>query len=87
MTSFKIEFKRSAEKDLSKLPQQVIERAVSRIKALESNPFPPQSLKLRESERLYRLRVGDYRIIYEVDVEIRVITIHYIRHRREVYRR
>jgi len=38
------------------------------------------------TERLYRVRVGDYRIIYKVDTEAEQITVHYIRHRREVYR-
>jgi mRNA interferase RelE/StbE len=44
-------------------------------------------LKLTGAERLYRIRVGDYRIIYEVNTEARVIIVHYVRYRREAYRR
>ena len=51
------------------------------------DPLPRQSSKLQGAERLYRLRVGDYRIVYEVDTAALQITIHYVRHRREVYRR
>ncbi|MBI5360260.1 MAG: type II toxin-antitoxin system RelE/ParE family toxin [Planctomycetes bacterium] len=53
---------------------------------LKNNPFPIQAIKLSGTDRLYRLKVGDYRIIYEVNIHIRAVTVHYIRHRREVYR-
>jgi len=59
---------------------------MKRIERLKTDPFPRQAIKLTGTERLYRIRVGDYRIIYEVDTEAKRITIHYIRHRREAYR-
>lgn len=49
-------------------------------------PLPVQSIKLSGLENLYRLRIGDYRIIYEVDEADELVTIHYIRHRKDVYR-
>jgi len=54
---------------------------------LADNPFPRQSLKLSGVEVTYRLRVGDYRVIYEVNPEAKTIIIHCVRHRREVYRK
>ncbi len=59
---------------------------MKRIEGLTTDPFPRHAIKLSGTERLYRIRVGDYRIIYKVDTEAEQITIHYIRHRREVYR-
>lgn len=60
---------------------------MARIESLKDEPFPRQAIKLSGAERLYRLRVGEYRIVYEVDIQIKQVTIHYVRHRREVYRR
>ena len=56
------------------------------VERLETNPFPRQAIKLSNAERLYRIRVGDYRIVYEVNTQAKQITIHYVRHRRKVYR-
>jgi mRNA interferase RelE/StbE len=86
MASFRIDFKPSVEKDLRRLPAEIITRSMEKIDHLESEPFPPQSIKVSGSEKLHRLRVGDYRIIYEVDAVEKVITIHYIRPRSIVYR-
>jgi mRNA interferase RelE/StbE len=86
MASFRIDFKQSVEKDLRRLPAEVISRSMEKIDSLGSEPFPPQSIKVSGSEKLYRLRVGDYRIIYEVDAVEKVITIHYIRPRSIAYR-
>ncbi|HLA18588.1 MAG TPA: type II toxin-antitoxin system RelE/ParE family toxin [Dehalococcoidia bacterium] len=86
MASYTIDFKRSAERDLRKLPPSLVPAIVSRTEALATDPFPRQSIKLVSSETTYRLRIGVYRVIYDVDPAARVITVHYIRHRREAYR-
>ncbi|MEW6388523.1 MAG: type II toxin-antitoxin system RelE/ParE family toxin [Thermodesulfobacteriota bacterium] len=86
MDSYKIDFKPSVEKDLRNLSGSTLVRVMKRVEGLKDNPLPPQATKLSRSERLYRLRVGDYRIVYEVDRENEQITIHYIRHRRKIYR-
>ena len=86
MASYKILFRPSVEKDLSKLPGPLARRVAVRIEGLAENPFPPNSIRLSGSEKLYRLRMGDYRIVYEVDSRAHVITVYYVRHRREVYR-
>ncbi len=86
MASYSLNFKPSVEKDLQSIPRAIITRILGRIDRLSAHPNPPQSTKLHGAERLYRLRVGDYRIVYEVDREAEQITVHYVRHRREVYR-
>ncbi len=86
MELYKISFQPSVEKDLRKLSSENCDRIIVRIDELATEPLPVQSLKLKGTEGLYRIRVGDYRIIYEVNVPAKSILIHYVRHRREVYR-
>jgi mRNA interferase RelE/StbE len=84
MGSYSVRLKPSAEKDLRKLPRDVLQRIFQVLEGLTSDPFPHQASKLTGTDRLYRIRVGDYRIVYEADAA--EITVHYIRHRRDVYR-
>ena len=86
MGSYNINFKPSVEKDLRPLSKALVSRVMERIEGLKTDPFPRQAIKLSGTERLCRLRVGDYRIVYEVDTQAKQIMIHYVRHRREVYR-
>jgi mRNA interferase RelE/StbE len=83
----KLEFKRSAERDLRSITPRLIPNILSRIERLADEPYPRQATKLAGTEGLYRLRVGDYRVVYEVDGERQVVSVAYIRHRRDVYRR
>jgi mRNA interferase RelE/StbE len=78
--------KPSVEKDFNKLPSAIGRLIFKRIEQLATQPIPPQSIKLTGGDSYYRIRVGDYRIIYEVDHANRQITVHYVRHRRDVYR-
>ena len=86
MDSYSINFRPSVEKDMRKLPKSLVSRVMKKIEDLGSAPFPHQVVRLSGVERLYRVRVGDYRIIYAVDSQAKQITIHYVRHRSEVYR-
>jgi mRNA interferase RelE/StbE len=86
MTSSNISFKPSVEKDLRQLPKSIVTRAIELIERLKIEPIPHRAIKLSGAERLYRIRVGDYRIVYEVDLKSKQVMIQYIRHRREVYR-
>lgn len=87
MDSYRIEFKPTVEKDLSRLPQAIIVKALERIESLSTNPFPADIKKLKNSKRLYRIRLGDYRIVFEIDSMLSYIIVHYIRHRKDVYRK
>lgn len=86
MASYEIHWKHSAERELRKLDPQEIPRIVQKVESLAQNPFPEGLRKLRGAEREYRIRVGDYRIIYQVDTEARMVIIFHVRHRREAYR-
>lgn len=87
MGLFKIDPKGSLEQDLKRIDKQYIPRILDAIEGLAENPFPVQSKKMKGSESSYRLRVGDYRVIYQVDTENKVVTIYHARHRKEVYKR
>ncbi len=83
---YSVALARSARKELEKLPSIVAERVLRQLESLAKNPHPPGALKLKGGDGLWRGRVGDYRIIYEVNVAESVVDISIIRHRRDVYR-
>ena len=85
MAKFDLVFKESVSKDLKELPTQDVQRILERIDALRDEPRPQGSVKLSGKE-YYRVRQGNYRIIYEIqDAQLVVIVIK-VGHRREVYR-
>jgi len=86
MASYRVTIKPSVERDLRVLPKVVLQRIWARIEGLSVDPIPRQSTKIAGAEHLYRLRVGDYRIIYGIDHELKNVLVHYVRHRREAYR-
>ena len=86
MASYKVVFKPSVEKDLRKLPKPVIARALDRIDRLSVEPRGVGIVKLSGAERTYRARVGDYRVVFEVDENRKELIVHYVRHRKDVYR-
>ena len=86
MASYSILLTRSAAKELERVPTKDRQRIVTRISALANNPLPVGAEKLSGDEK-YRIRQGDYRILYEiVDAEL-IVTVVRVRHRGEVYRR
>jgi mRNA interferase RelE/StbE len=76
----------AADRAVAKLPRQIRERIAERLRALADNPRPVGSIKLA-GEDLYRIRVGDYRIIYSIEDDRLVILVVDVGHRREIYRR
>jgi mRNA interferase RelE/StbE len=86
MASYRIDWKPSALKELRKLPSEAIGRIVSAVKALEENPLPSGSRKLVGGRSSYRIREGDYRVIYTVTADILVIEIVKVGHRKDVYK-
>jgi mRNA interferase RelE/StbE len=86
MDSYNIRLKPSVDKDVRRIAGPELRRGFERIESLAVNPFPRGALKLSGAEGLYRIRVGDYRIVYDVDISSFQILIHYIRHRRDVYK-
>jgi mRNA interferase RelE/StbE len=84
MTSYKIVFKQSVAKDLWPIPNKDVQRFLKRIEQLAYNPRPPGSEKLTSEEK-YRIRQGNYRILYTVEDDLVIVTVVKIGHRRDVY--
>jgi len=85
MASFKITFKSSVAKDLKRLDRSMVPRIMRAIEALANDPMPMTSKKLVGSEHTYRIRVGDYRVVYIVNRSLREIEVQRVRHRKDVY--
>jgi mRNA interferase RelE/StbE len=83
--SFQLVTKRSFDKEFGDLPRDVQRRVADAFRPLAENPFPPGCVKLKGSTS-YRIRVGDYRIIYSPDTQSRVVRLLAVGHRREIYR-
>ena len=83
--SYSLVLKRSADRELRKVPKEDLRRITDRIRELANNPRPVGSEKLSGQDR-YRVRQGDYRIVYAVDDESRTVEVVKVGHRREVYR-
>ena len=85
--TYKIIYVSTAEKELSKLPESDFIKVQSAINSLSENPFPPGHLKLEGTKvKLYRIRKGNYRVIYSVQRNIITITILKVGHRKDVYK-
>lgn len=83
---YRVVIPRPVQKQLDSLPTDVRERVVQRIAVLRENPRPPGCVKLRGYANEYRIRIGDYRVRYEVlDQEATVVILH-CAHRKDVYR-
>lgn len=86
MDSYKVEFTRSAEKELRKIDKSKVAAIYGEIERLEFNPRPYGVKKLVGADRTYRIRVGNYRIVYEIEDDVLLVLIIRIAHRKDVYR-
>ena len=84
--SYSVEFTTAAARQVKKLPRPVRERLLSAIEKLGDDPRPPGCTKLVGEETAWRLRVGDYRIVYDVFDDVLTVLIVRAGHRREIYR-
>jgi mRNA interferase RelE/StbE len=85
VASYRIEVKRSAAKEIGDLPKQDCSRVVARLQTLGDEPRPHGCEKLTGDDK-YRVRQGNYRILYEIDDDSRVVTIVKVGNRKEIYR-
>lgn len=77
---------RSAEKDLSRLPAQIVKKIFPSLEKLALNPRPAGSKKLvGQDENLWRIRIGDYRVVYLIEDKIKVVEIRKAGHRKDIY--
>lgn len=85
MAEYEVFFKASAEKELLQLPSAVLARIFPKIEKLAQNPHPPGAIKLRGAQDLWRIRVGDYRVVFSRNDSQSKIEIFRVAHRRHVY--
>lgn len=83
--TWRVEISRRAEKSLDSLPEKLSKRILAKAHALGDDPRPPGCVKLT-GMALWRIRVGDYRVIYEIRDDVLLVLVIEIGHRREVYR-
>ncbi len=84
---YTVEFKKSAVKTLRKLPRSIQKRIVDKLSAIENSLPPYSETKLKGNNPFHKIRVGDYRIIYEIQNDILVILVIKIGHRKDIYKR
>ena len=86
MADYAVAFARSARKDLQNLDPQVARRILKQIEALVTNPRPSGVVKLEGASDLWRIRVGEWRVVYRISDRDRLVDINAVRHRRDAYR-
>jgi mRNA interferase RelE/StbE len=87
VSSYSVEVKPSARKELEALPDKVLARALKKMASLGETPRPAGCKKLKGHKDQWRVRVGDWRVVYIIDDAAKLISITRIAHRREVYER
>jgi mRNA interferase RelE/StbE len=85
MGSYAVELKPSARKELESLPDSMLGRVVRKLESLADDPKPAGCKKLKGYKDQWRVRIGDWRVIYIVDDKARLVSVTRIAHRREVY--
>lgn len=83
--TYQIIIPKTVQKQLDKLPNTVAEKIIEAIIQLRDNPRSPNSLKMQNSQG-YRLRVGEYRVLYDINDKTQVVTLRRLGHRRDIYR-
>ena len=84
--TFALQFKLMALRQLEKLPRETQKRLVSRIEMLRNQPFPAGCKKMEAVPDAWRVRVGDYRIVYQVQQKVLLVLVLTVGHRKDVYR-
>jgi mRNA interferase RelE/StbE len=83
---YQLRYRQSVAKELRGMPHTERGRVVAKIQGLVNNPYPVGAVKLRGATGLYRIRQGEYRVVYQVENQELIILVVKIGHRREVYR-
>ncbi|WP_392479439.1 type II toxin-antitoxin system RelE/ParE family toxin [Nostoc sp. C110] len=84
--SYEVKFSRGAKKQFRKLPIDVQQRIQTKINDLAIEPRPNGVKKLQGDDNSYRVRVGDYRVVYEIGDDVLIVTVIKIGHRSEIYK-
>jgi mRNA interferase RelE/StbE len=86
MSQYKVFFKSSADRQLRKLPDALQRRIVGKVEMLAHDPRPPGVVKLAGDENLWRIRIGNYRVAYEIHDDRLIVLVLRVAHRKDVYR-
>jgi mRNA interferase RelE/StbE len=86
LENYKIFFRKSVFKELKILDKKTNQKIIRSIKSLAINPRPINSKKIKYREEIFRVRVGDYRILYEINDSLKQIIVASVLHRKEAYR-
>jgi mRNA interferase RelE/StbE len=86
MREYRVSLKPSAERQLRKLPQDMQRRIVGDVALLARDPRPSGVVKLAGDDNLWRIRIGDYRVVYEIHDDRLVVLVLRVAHRKDVYR-
>ncbi|MCH7575962.1 MAG: type II toxin-antitoxin system RelE/ParE family toxin [Candidatus Marinimicrobia bacterium] len=78
--------KPAAVKDLKRIAHSTVQRVGRKISSLAAEPRPPGAVNLKLAQHVWRLRVGDYRVLYTIDDDLLLVTVARVRHRRDIYR-
>jgi mRNA interferase RelE/StbE len=84
--SYQILIRRPAEKEIADLPPKIRSRIAEKIRTLADEPRPTGCKKLSGEDRAWRIRIGDYRVVYEIDDAIKHVEVRVVAHRKDVYR-
>ena len=84
---YEVYLERSAENDLKRLPTSIFHRIIFQLKTFTESPRPSGCRKITGSKNDWRVRIGDYRVLYEIDEKAKAVRVMRVRHRREVYRK
>lgn len=86
MAKYKIEIKKSAVQEIKKLPSRELKNILAKIDSLANSPRGPDTVKLSGEEK-YRVRVGDYRILYMIEDDVLIVYVVKVAHRKDVYKK
>ncbi|MAD41600.1 MAG: type II toxin-antitoxin system mRNA interferase toxin, RelE/StbE family [Arcobacter sp.] len=87
MALYKIKWKLSAKKEFKKIDKSEIKKIFTSIEKLSNDPFPSSYKKILGTESIYRIKIGNYRVIYSIEKDALIIEIIRVRHRKEAYRK
>ena len=86
MGSYRVELTRSAEKDLRRIDKSQVATIYRGLESLSDDPRPHGVKKLSGADRTYRIRIGDYRVVYEIEDAVLLVLVIRVAHRKDVYR-
>ena len=86
MADYALRWSKQALKELDRLPQKIAERVYAHVTVLSKSPRPLGALKLKGGSDNWRIRIGDYRVLYTISDSVRIVSILAVQHRKDVYR-